>query len=112
MGMGRTVNGISRGTDAIGINPANLAMPDRSTGTIALLPFGVQISSDLVPYEIYQEYFTGVPLADGKRGARHLSDEDKRRIISEMKNGLGTTRMDFELMLFEIHTRRTKPVFH
>jgi len=100
IGMGRTVNGISRGTDAIGINPANLAMPDRSTGTIALLPFGAQISSDLVPYEIYQEYFTGVPLADGKRGARHLSDEDKRRIISEMKNGLGTTRMDFELMLF------------
>ena len=100
IGMARTVNGISRGIDALGINPANLALPDRTTGSIALFPFGMQISSDLVPYEIYQEYFTGVPLADGRRGARHLSDEDKRRIISEMKNGLGTTRMDFELMLF------------
>ncbi|HLE33981.1 MAG TPA: DUF5723 family protein [Bacteroidota bacterium] len=105
IGMARTVNGISRGIDAIGVNPANLALPDRGNGTIAFLPFAVQISSDLIPYEIYQEYFTGVPLADGSRGARHLTDADKHRIISEMKSGLGSTRMDFELMLFGMAAR-------
>ena len=99
IGMARTVNGISRGIDALGINPANLALPDRATGTVGVFPFGVQISSDLVPYDIYQEYFTGVPLEDGSRGARYLTDEDKHRIIGEMKNGLGTTRMDVEFML-------------
>ncbi len=105
IGMARTVNGVSRGIDALGVNPANLALPDRGRGTMAFLPFGVQISSDLIPYEIYQEYFTGVPLADGSRGARHLTDTDKRRIISEMKSGLGSTRMDFELMLFGMAAR-------
>ncbi len=99
IGMGRTVNGATRGIDALGINPANLSFPDRMFGAFAVVPFGLQVSSDLIPYEIYQDYFTGVPLADGSRGARHLTEADKHHIIDELNSGWGMTRVDLEIMV-------------
>ena len=38
LGMARTSVAASRGLDAVGINPANLALPDDGTVTISLVP--------------------------------------------------------------------------
>jgi len=61
MGMGRTSVVVARGTGAIGINPANLTLPGRGMFSLSLAPIGVRVSTELLSYDIYQEYFTGIP---------------------------------------------------
>jgi hypothetical protein len=97
VGMGRTMNATSRGTDAIGINPANLAIPDIGRVTLNLLPIGFRISTELFNYDIYQEYFTGVDSA-GKRWAKHLETADKEKILSQLPD-LPQTRIELESMI-------------
>ena len=84
MGMARTILAGSRGSEALGINPANLAIPDRSSFTLSLIRAGARFSTELVSYDIYQEYFTGVPgtSADGKREPKYLTNEDKEKILN------------------------------
>lgn len=87
MGMARTFVATSRGLDAVGINPANLALPEKGTVTVTVLPLGFHVGSEFLDYGIYRDYFTGVE-EDGERRARFLSDADKERILSAF--GLGT----------------------
>ncbi len=56
IGMGRTFTAASRGIDAIGINPANLAIPDRSRFSMVVLPFTYRLSTELFSYDIYQDF--------------------------------------------------------
>jgi hypothetical protein len=100
VGMGRTFVAASRGIDAIGINPANLAVPDRSPFSLVLLPFTYRLSTELFSYDIYKDFFTGIPdtNGDGKREPKLLTGEDKERILSLLPEGKGTTRMDVEVM--------------
>ena len=102
IGMGRTFTAASRGIDAIGINPANLAIPDRSRFSMVVLPFTYRLSTELFSYDIYQEFFTGIPdtNGDGKREPKLLTDDDKNRILSLLPEGKAVTRMDFETTLF------------
>ncbi len=100
MGMARTLIACSRGTEALGINPANLALHGRSPFSLSLAPFGFRISTELFSYDIYQEYFTGVAETspDGTREPRYLTNEDKDRILGSLPEGVGSTRFDFEAM--------------
>jgi hypothetical protein len=101
MGMARTINSASRGTDAIGINPANIALPDIGMFTISLAPMGVMARTELFSLDVYKEYFTGVPGPDGDRVARYLTDQDKNDILSQMPD-LPRTKVGVEIMWFGI----------
>ena len=99
LGMARTLGPVARGIHAFGVNPANLALPDNGRFGLSFLPVGVRISSDLISYDIYQEYFTGVQQPDGSRTPRYLTMEDKVRILESMEDDFGTTRMDVDALL-------------
>jgi hypothetical protein len=101
VGMARTINTASRGTDAIGINPANLAIPEINGFTFSIAPTGFKLSTELFAYDIYTEYFTGVPGPNGERVAKHLDDADKEKILSPMPN-LPRTRFNIESQIFAI----------
>jgi hypothetical protein len=101
MGMARTINAASRATDAIGINPANLAIPDVGRFTLSLTPLGAMARTELCTYGDYMNYFTGMPGPNGKRIARPMSNEEMNGLLSEMPD-LPRTKAGFELMWFGI----------
>jgi len=97
VGMGRTMNAISRGVDALGINPANIAIPDQGNFNLNLAQTGIRVGTELFTYELYKEYFTGVDSV-GKRWAKRLEPADVDNILSQIPD-LPKTRIDLELML-------------
>ena len=99
VGMGRTINAVSRGIDALGINPANIAIPDQGNFNLNLLPTGSRLSTELMTYGIYQEYFTGDGVdSTGKRLPKRLEMSDIDKILSQMPE-LPKTRVEAEMML-------------
>jgi hypothetical protein len=110
VGMGRSFTATSRGLDAVGMNPANLALDDRNaTVTVNFAPFGFSIGSDLFNYEIYTKFFTGVPKLDPITGApvldaegnevregRDLTDQDKKDILALFPSGIARTQFGLE----------------
>ncbi len=100
VGMGRTVNATSRGIDAVGINPANIAIPDRGRFQLNIAPTGVRFSTELFSYDIYKEYFTGVDSV-GKRWAKRLESADKDKILSQLPD-LPMTRIELESMILGV----------
>lgn len=94
--MGRTMNATSRGLDALGINPANLAWPDRNRFSFNIVSFGTRVGTELFTYDVYQEFFTGDPSDRSK--PKYLNEADKERLLSLLPEGRGTTRMDFEVL--------------
>jgi hypothetical protein len=97
VGMGRTINAASRGIDALGINPANIAIPDQGNFNLNLAPFGFRVSTELLNYGLYKEYFTGVDSV-GKRWAKRLESADIDKILSQMPD-LPKTRVEAEMMV-------------
>jgi hypothetical protein len=93
--MARTFVATSRGFDAAGINPANLAADDEGTLALSVLPLGLHVGSDFLNYDIYTTYFTGVQ-TDSGRVARHLSESDKQRILDGIGRDLATTTVGAE----------------
>ena len=96
MGMARTFVASSRGLDAVGINPANLAAPDGGMVTIGLMPFGMHVGSDFMSYGLYKEYFTGEQTSDGRVG-RLLTDADKQTILASFPEGVGRASAHVEV---------------
>ena len=97
VGMGRTFTAISRGLDAVGSNPANLALNDRdATFTLSLAPLGLSVGSDFINYGIYQEFFTGVPDPTPEdpnhRSSKVLSPDDKSKILGLFPGGISRTQ--------------------
>jgi hypothetical protein len=95
MGMARTFVACSRGLDAVGINPANLAAHDDGAVTLGLMPLGLHIGTDFLNYGLYKEYFTGEDGPDGRVG-RYLTTADKEAILSSFTNGTGHATADVE----------------
>jgi hypothetical protein len=95
LGMGRTGVAASRGLDAIGINPANLARGDGSFLTVSLLPVGLNMGSDFLTYDLYTEFFTGVSTDSGRFG-RYLTAADKQRLLESFPGSTGTGDLDIE----------------
>ena len=113
IGMSRTYTASSRGLDALGLNPANLALDDRgSTVTFEVLPFGFRAGSDFINYQIYQDYFTGADSLDangqpavdqnGKtvRIGKKLSQSDKDAILGLFPGGIAHTQFNFDITEF------------
>jgi hypothetical protein len=89
VGMGRTAVSLTRGTDAIGINPANIAISDIGSFNLALAQSSFRVSTELFTYDIYQKYFTGKDSigTDGKttRVPYPLTAQDKDNIRSQLQ---------------------------
>ena len=115
IGMSRTFTASSRGLDALGLNPANLALDDRgNTVTFELFPFGFRAGSDFINYQIYQDYFTGEDSLDvngqpavdqnGKtvRVGKKLSQSDKDAILGLFPGGIAHTQFNFDITEFGI----------
>ena len=96
LGMARSSVAASRGLDAVGINPANLALPDDGTVTISLVPIGVGVGSDFMTYGLYNKFFTGVDSPTG-RVARNLSEADKQELLNAFPGGTGRIGADAEV---------------
>jgi len=105
VGMARTANLTSRGFDALGINPANLALNEGGSVSFGFFPFGVNASSNLISYDIYNDYFTGVPDGRGGRQPRYLTASDKERMLEVFPDGSATTKLDVESILFGLGVR-------
>jgi hypothetical protein len=95
--MARTFVVDARSVDALGINPANLALDDRLPFTLALPSVGIRVSSELINYDAYNNYFTGIPDPQnpGKRIQKVLTDQDKNDLLGLMPTN-GSTRADVE----------------
>jgi hypothetical protein len=108
VGMARTFTASSRGLDAIGLNPANLALDDRgSTVSFEVAPLGFSATSDFINYQIYTDDFTGVDSLDangkptGKRIAKVLSQSDKDEILGLFPSaGISHTELNFDVTEF------------
>jgi hypothetical protein len=96
LAMARTSVASSRGLDAVGINPANLALPDDGTVTLSLIPVGVGVGSDFMTYGLYNKFFTGVESPTG-RIAKDLSESDKQELLNAFPGGLGRIGADAEI---------------
>jgi len=98
VGMGRAFTAFSRGLDAVGVNPANLALNDRdATVTINLAPVGFLFGSDLINLKVYNDYFTGVPNpAGGDNLPYFLTDKDKEDLLDQLGDGLTKTQFKAE----------------
>lgn len=88
LGMAGSSAAASRGLDAIGINPANLALPDDGSVSLSLLRAGAGVGSDFMTYGMYNKFFTGVESPTG-RIARNLSESDKQELIDAFPGGIG-----------------------
>ncbi|MFA5833856.1 MAG: DUF5723 family protein [Bacteroidota bacterium] len=101
VGMGRAFTAFSRGLDAVGVNPANLALNDRdATVTINLVPLGFSIGSDLINLGIYNDYFTGVDVpGNPDRQPRMLTEADKDKILELFPSGIARTQTRIETSL-------------
>jgi hypothetical protein len=89
--MGRTAVSVSRGTDALGVNPANLAVPGIAPFVISLGQTDARLSTELMSYDIYQKYFTGIDTGGSERISYPLTDEDKSLIRGQMPDNPRTT---------------------
>jgi hypothetical protein len=98
LGMGRTAVAATRGTDAIGINPANIAIPDIGHFNLSLIQSSFRISTELFTYDIYQKYFTGVDTGGTKRAPKYLTQQDKDDIRSQLPDN-PVTKINVESMI-------------
>jgi hypothetical protein len=73
--------------------------------TFSLFPVGFSFGSDLLNYNVYQNYFTGVD-TNGTTIAKFLSDADKNNILSVFPNGVAHTHTYFDVRLlgFTFHS--------
>ena len=88
LGMAGTFVASSRGLDAVGINPANLAFADSGGPVFLLMPMSIHMGSDVMTYGLYREYFTGVQTDSGRVG-RYLTPSDKQKILDAFPGGVG-----------------------
>jgi hypothetical protein len=98
LGMGRAAVAASRGTDALGVNPANIAIPGIGHFNLSLINSSFRISTELFTYDIYQKYFTGVDTGGTNRAPYPLTRQDKDDMRSQLPEN-GMTRINIESMI-------------
>ena len=101
IGMGRAAVSTSRGIDAIGVNPANIAIPDIGHFDFNLINTNTRISTELFSYGDYMKYFTGRDSVDAngntKRVQYLLTEQDKAYLMSQIPDD-PVTRINVEEM--------------
>ena len=78
VGMGRTYTAVSSGLDAAGLNPANLSLGTDYWLTIGIAPTGFHAGGDVLSYDVYTNFFSGIESPTGLEG-RFLKETEKDR---------------------------------
>jgi hypothetical protein len=99
--MARTQVAVARGLDAIGTNPANLAVVDEATVIVGLLPVAIRLGNNVVSYDLYSKYFDGIQTDSGRVGV-NLIDADKRDILSRFDTEMGEGMIDVEARMLGV----------
>lgn len=88
--------------DSMSFNSQKIRRNTPPSLTLSIIPFSMSVATDFVNYDIYKEYFTGIPdtNGDGERESRFLSDDDKEKILGIFPDGLAETHADLDLRLF------------
>lgn len=99
MGMARTSVASALGLDAVGTNPANLALLEGGTMSITVLPMGMYVESDFFTYDLYSRYLKNrVPLLE-------LPESDKQNLLQSFQSSTGYFRAEATARLFGITLR-------
>ncbi len=101
MGMARASMVSARGLDAIGLNPANLGLADRSTFSITMFPMGLHVGTNFISWKKFREYFSGVETDSGRIG-KYLSDTDKEDILNSIPGGIAKFNGGATITLFAL----------
>jgi hypothetical protein len=108
VGMGRTAVATSRGTEAIGINPANIAIPGERRFNLNVFSLGFRVGSDFLNYGVYQDYFTGAKDSNGnvkkdingKSLPYYLTAADKQVLLDQFTGEVQHIRFNFDAQIF------------
>jgi len=69
--------------------------------TFTLIPsFGLNLRTDFVNYDIYNQYFTGLDTGGSTRASFHLNDADKNNVLGIFPAGIAETHSDIDVRLF------------
>lgn len=107
LALGNSFTTASKGLNAIGFNPANLALKNNHTIEIStVLPVpnvSIYAGSEVMSIKDYNYYFggTGELDSEGKKKGRVLTDVDKQNLIDLFANG-DLVNSDVSLNLFSI----------
>ncbi len=101
MGMARTQVAVARGIEAVGSNPANLVLLDDAAVDISLLPLGAHVGSNVFSFDLYRDYFRGIPTDSGWVGVT-LTETDKTEILDRFAGSIGRGGVDAEAQLFGV----------
>jgi hypothetical protein len=102
LGMARTFVVASRGIDAVGVNPANLAYSLGKSVSFTIVPtVGFHTGSTFLDYDLYTSYFTGVESDSGRVG-KYLTGADKERVLDDFHGDVGRIFSDVEVRLFAL----------
>jgi hypothetical protein len=99
MGMARTSVASSLGLDAVGTNPANLALAESGAMSLTILPIGMYLESDFFTYDLYSRYLKNrIPLHE-------LPEGDKQNLLQAFQTSVGHSRAEAMARLFGITLR-------
>ncbi len=99
MGMARTSVANALGLDAVGTNPANLALLEGGAMSLTVLPMGMYVESDFFTYDLYSRYLKNrTPLLD-------LPESDKANLLQSFQSAVGHSRAEAMARLFGITLR-------
>ncbi len=99
MGMARSSVASAMGFDAIGTNPANLALLESGKMSFTVLPMGMYVESDFFTYDLYSRYLkTRTPLLE-------LPESDKQNLLQSFQSSIGHSHAEAMARLFGITLR-------
>jgi len=110
--MGNSSAASSRGIYSLGLNPANLAIPQDHTVELSLLfpipNINFQAGNDFITINDYNYFFGGVDVNGVKKG-RLLTDSDKQKFINLFSNG-SSIRTGFSIPIFSLSVYAGKEI--
>lgn len=99
MGMAQTAVASALGLDAVGINPAILALPGAGKMSLTVLPLGMYVESDFFSYDLYARYLKDrTPLLE-------LPESDKQVLLQSFQSRFGHARGEAVARIFGIALR-------
>lgn len=96
MGMAQSAVATAVGLDAVGTNPAMLALPERGKMSLTILPLSMHVESDFFSYDLYNRY-----LKD-RKPLLELPEYDKQYLLQSFQGSMGHARGEATARLFGI----------
>jgi hypothetical protein len=98
-GLGNSAGAMTRGIDALGVNPALITLQPPVRFSFSILPAGFQVGTDFISWGTYKKYFTGKVNAEGRRVGYHMTDADKQEVLDQFSSDDGKFGIDARCVL-------------